>query len=149
MRSRRHPAHGVFGSPGRPTIVFLTVCTKDRRRWLATAANHCILVEVWQNATAWHIGRYVIMPDHVHLFAAPGDRELPLENWVRYWKSRFTNTCLDPAQVWQADHWDTRLRSGESYDAKWEYVRQNPVRAGLARDAADWPFQGELNRLTW
>jgi hypothetical protein len=27
---RKHPAHGVFMYSGTPTIVFLTVCTKDR-----------------------------------------------------------------------------------------------------------------------
>ena len=44
---------------------------------------------------------------------------------------------LIPSQEWQSDHWDTRLRSGESYDAKWEYVRNNPVRAGLVKTAEE------------
>jgi hypothetical protein len=56
---------------------------------------------------------------------------------------------LIPSQEWQTDHWDTRLRSGESYDAKWEYVRNNPVRAGLVKTADEWPYQGELNVLPW
>lgn len=47
------------------------------------------------------------------------------------------------------DCWDTQLRAGESYDAKWEYVRQNGVRHGLATAANEWPYQGELNILQW
>jgi putative transposase len=82
--SRRHPAHGVHFSREAPAIVFVTVCTKQRRRWLATADNHLALVSVWNEATGWHVGRYVLMPDHLHLFAAPGKLELPLDNWVRY-----------------------------------------------------------------
>jgi hypothetical protein len=50
---------------------------------------------------------------------------------------------------WQPDCWDTQLRSGEHYHEKWEYVRQNPMRAGLANVPEDWPWQGELNVLGW
>jgi putative transposase len=74
---------------------------------------------------------------------------VPLDNWVRYWKSQYRKLCGIPDRVWQTDHWDTRLRTGDSYDAKWEYVRNNPVRAGLVKNPEDWPFQGELNRLPW
>ena len=87
---RRHPAHGVILLPDQPTIVFLTVCTKDRVQWLASPDIHDLLRSVWTNAAAWLVGRYVVMPDHIHLFAAPGTPELPLENWVTYWKSQFT-----------------------------------------------------------
>jgi hypothetical protein len=44
---------------------------------------------------------------------------------------------------------DTQLRPGMHYDEKWQYVRQNPVRAGLAADSDAWPHQGELNELRW
>jgi hypothetical protein len=36
------------------------------------------------------------------------------------------------------------LRSDESYAEKWNYVRENPVRAGLVRNASEWPYQGEI-----
>ena len=75
--------------------------------------------------------------------------ELPLDNWVRYWKSQFTKRCHDAAQSWQVDHWDTRLRREESYEDRWNYVRSNPIRAGLVPSVDDWPFQGELNSLRW
>ncbi|HEY4270535.1 MAG TPA: hypothetical protein VGM65_00875 [Candidatus Udaeobacter sp.] len=39
---------------------------------------------------------------------------------------------------------DHLLRNDESYTQKWEYVRENPVRAGLVPLAADWPYQGEF-----
>lgn len=49
--------------------------------------------------------------------------------------------------MWQADYFDRFLRSDESYSEKWDYVRSNPVRAGLAADAEDWPFAGEIFEL--
>jgi len=39
---------------------------------------------------------------------------------------------------------DHILRSGESYSQKWDYVRENPVRAGLVTDWREWPFLGEV-----
>ena len=107
------------------------------------------LRDVWTAAEAWVVGRYVLMPDHLHLFAAPGRLEIDLERWVKYWKSQFTRSRSIAEQQWQTDHWDSRLRSGESYDAKWSYVRENPVRAGLVKTADEWPYQGELNVLPW
>jgi len=132
-----------------PTIVFVTVCSKDRQPWLATPEVHGSLLSAWREASAWQVGRYVVMPDHVHLFAAPGTPELPLENWVRFWKSKFTKMDQVPAHQWQTSHWDRRLRSVDSYEEKWEYVRNNPVRHALVQHAEDWPFQGELNVLQW
>src|SRR5262249_53078498 len=98
---RRHPAHGVLLSDDHPTIVFITVCTRDRRPWLATEETHALLREVWSRATAWLAGRYVLMPDHLHLFASPTERPISLDNWVRYWKSQFRRQHRSPAYCWQ------------------------------------------------
>jgi putative transposase len=147
--NRRHPTHGVRIHLGRPTIVFVTVCTKDRHPWLATPGHHALLRRVWAEAKAWLMGRYVVMPDHIHFFAAPGEGDLPLDNWVRYWKSRFTKEHLCCNGTWETDYWDRQLRDIESYDEKWEYVRSNPVRHGLVTKVEDWPYQGEIHALDW
>jgi len=146
---RRHPAHGVSLNLQGPTIVFLTVCSKNRVPWIADHEIHRILREVWTQSTAWLVGDYVLMPGHLHLFAAPTQAEITLDNWVRYWKSQFTRLGGNPNHRWLRDHWDTRLRSIESFGEKWEYVRNNPVRKGLVEDPDDWPFQGQIHRLVW
>ena len=147
--SRKHPAHGVHCDIAGNTIVFLTVCAAKRERWLGTRAVHEALVSVWKSARAWLVGGYVIMPDHLHLFAVPGEIELPLDNWVRYWKSQYSKHFATEGQAWQVDHWDRRLRREEHYDDAWEYVRQNPVRAGLVANPDAWPFQGVLHEFRW
>ncbi len=146
---RKHPARGVVASWNQPTLVFLTVCTKDRQPWLAQVYVHEALRKVWTQANAWVVGRYVIMPDHIHLFCAPNDPNVSLNLWVGYWKRQFSCLHLPGVAGWQRDCWDTRLRRTENYAAKWEYVRHNPVRAGLCGRAEDWPFQGELWVLEW
>jgi putative transposase len=156
---RKHPAHGVHIDLGKPTIVFLTVClvgrwgphipSKDRKLWLVCDEAHACLRDVWREAGKWTVGRYVLMPDHAHLFCAPHDVDFPLDAWVRFWKGQFTRRSARLEWRWQSHHWDTRLRRGENYSEKWEYVRQNPVRAGLVADADQWPYQGELSILPW
>jgi len=135
-----------------PLIVFITVCTKNRRPVLARDDIHGLLLEAWDVANLWQVGRYVIMPDHLHLFAAPAVRPLEsVRKWTRYWKSYVSRHWPNPTEhpLWQADIWDTQLRAAESYSAKWAYVRNNPVRAGLVASSDDWPYQGEVHCLPW
>ncbi len=152
---RKHPAHGVLFSDSKPTIVFVTVCTKDRSSWLASSVVHEAVRKAWAEGDAWPVGRYVIMPDHIHLFAAPAQTSIALDDWIQFWKAKFTKhvrkagTTDIPDHPWQTDHWDTRLRTWQSYDQKWNYVRNNPVRHGLVTRAEDWPYQGEMHSLTW
>jgi hypothetical protein len=96
LPDRRTPMHGVHQVDGQPTIVFGTVCTKDRSRWLAAPEIHAILRQVWSGADAWLLGRYVIMPDHVHFFAGWTGVDLSFDAWVRYWKSQVSKALQQP-----------------------------------------------------
>ena len=146
---RKHPAHGVLYIEGQPTIVYDTVCTKDRQPWLAHDDIHELLREVWNDASAWLVGRYIIMPDHIHLFAAATAIDIEFKNWVKYWKSQFTKRHKIADHRWQTDDWDTRMRTGRQYEEKWEYVRYNAFRHELVVRPEDWPHQGVLNELRW
>ncbi len=88
--TRRRPAHHPpIERFNEPVIVLVTVCTKGRIPVLACDAVHRICIEIWQGADFWRVGRYVIMPDHIHLFCAPGRIPMPnLRQWVEFWKSQ-------------------------------------------------------------
>ena len=92
------------------------------------------------------VGRYVIMPDHVHLFVR-GDYNFRLGPWIGALKQALAKSATlsrAEGQIWEEGFFDHVLRSNESYSQKWNYVRENPVRAGLVKSAADWPYQGEI-----
>jgi len=146
---RHAPTRGVRIELGQPTIVFVTICTEKRQPWLTGPEVHSALVATWSAATAWLVGGYVLMPDHLHLFCAPRDLEMPLVNWVTYWKRQFTRRKVPGAGEWQRLFWDRRLRREESYAEKWAYVRENPLRAGLVKPGEAWPYEGVLNALRW
>jgi putative transposase len=133
-------------------IYFVTACVAGRRAFLADEATHGILREVWGTGcglNGWQVGRYVIMPDHVHLFCAPNPDAASLSTFVGGWKewsSKFFRRRLGLKDFqWQPNFFDHVLRSEESYSEKWQYVRDNPVRAGLVGDADEWPYGGHMH----
>jgi putative transposase len=99
----------------------------------------------------WAIGRYVVMPDHVHFFCSPGQHARSLSAFMQQWKSwtskRIIRECGLPGPIWQHGFFDHLLRSDESYEQKWLYVRNNPVRTGLVAEAGQWPWQGVVGQL--
>jgi putative transposase len=146
---RHNPTTGVLISRDRPTIVFLTVCTFHRASTLGQQVWHDALIGSWIVAEAWLVGRYIIMPDHVHLFCAPKDEEITIEHWIAFWKREFRRRAGTVAPRFQSRGFHHRLRRDENYHEKWEYVRANPVRAGLVKKTEEWPYQGVLNDLPW
>lgn len=146
---RRKPAQGVHIHLGQPSIVFLTVCTKNRAPWLACDEAHRLLADIWRKADTWLVGNYVLMPDHLHLFAAPRDLAFTIERWITFWKSHFTKRHTHTEWIWQTHAFHHRLREGENYSEKWLYVQENPARAGLVAEAGKWPYQGVIHELRW
>src|SRR5713101_5336066 len=41
--------------------------------------------------------------------------------------------------VWQEEFFDHVSRSSESYGQKWDYVKENPARAGFVKNSYEWP----------
>ncbi|MGJ8652148.1 MAG: REP-associated tyrosine transposase [Opitutaceae bacterium] len=150
---RKSPAKApIVDIENRSNLIFITVCTKDRAHILANEDAHRILQRAWRDADAFHVGRYIILPDHIHLFCAPAEFPVrPIPAWVKYWKALATRLWPTPEQqpLWQKSCWDRQLRSGESYSEKWNYVSNNPVRHKLVSHTTDWPYQGELTQLSW
>src|SRR5262249_47742285 len=88
------------------------------------------------------LGRYVIMPDHVHLFVR-GGRNFTLSWWVGGLK-RAISVALGSPKLWQPGFFDHILRSDESYGEKWNYVRENPVRGGLGKGGGGLAKRGKI-----
>jgi REP-associated tyrosine transposase len=136
----------VFGNN---PLFFVTFCSHRRRNLLATNSVNTAFLEFAARAHSVHniaVGRYVIMPDHVHLFVR-GPDDFKLGRWVGTLKQHLSKAIpmTQPSSpIWQRGFFDHVLRSHESYGEKWNYVRENPVRAGLVEKAEAWPYQGEI-----
>jgi REP-associated tyrosine transposase len=142
-----------------PPLYFITICTKNRRDLLANHAAANALIDEWCRALErhrWAIGRYVIMPNHVHFFCRPEREAKTLSRFIGAWKTWTSRNIRETwaaangsgySALWQREFFDHLMRSSESYAEKWNYVRDNPVRAGLVVSADDWPCAGEIERL--
>ncbi len=124
----------------------MTFNTFDRRAWLAQAPVHEAFKAYGRRGMAEFniaLGLYLLMPDHCHLFVR-GNANFSLGQWVKGLKRALQMPASGVTQHWQTGFMDHLLRNDESYRQKWLYVKENPVRAGLVKDSAGWPFQGEI-----
>ena len=129
--------------------------TQDR--WSLPAAARTIALDSCRHdhGRTMHLHVAVIMPDHVHLVVTPlidfeRRRVYPLSEILWAIKSasahRINRLFGRAGAVWQAEYFDTALSRSESLDAKMEYVRQNPVRAGLVARPEDYEWCWEAPR---
>ena len=138
----------------RSPIYFVTACTQNRRNILTTPTIHETFLRFGQEGPshgAW-VGAYVIMPDHLHLFVATNDEQISISAWMKSLKNTISKTLSENGVTpphWQKTFFDHLLRSSESYSEKWNYVRENPVRAGLVASTEDWPYLGEIFALEY
>jgi REP element-mobilizing transposase RayT len=137
-------------------IYFLTICVDRRRRLLANDAAFALLRAEFEAAPeryGWAVGQFVVMPDHLHFFCASDQQptSASLSEFIRGLKQWTSKTILRAtglsAPLWQKQFFDHVLRSEESYESKWRYVYENPVRAGLVAAAEDWPYAGRIAPL--
>jgi putative transposase len=133
-------------------IFFITACTHNRRKLLARDVVHNSFKTFSSHASEHGVtvGRYVLMPDHIHLFTAFAVDSISLSEWMKALKgtlSKVLKTATFAPPYWEKGYFDHVIRSRESYEAKWEYVRNNPLRAGLVQHVEDWPYAGQINEL--
>jgi putative transposase len=139
------------------SVYFITVCTLNRQSILASSHVHVAFRSYAARGKEFGaaVGRYVIMPNHLHVFVGL-DRKMTVSRWVKGLKRSLDDALRQTGHkpvalsrsklcgFWQPGAFDHLLRSTESYQQKWEYVWQNPVRAGLVQRPEDWPYQGEI-----
>jgi REP element-mobilizing transposase RayT len=85
MRSRLTRLDEIY--PGY-SIYFITICTQKRQDLLTKPVLHAAFIQFCSLARdrKVHVGRYVIMPDHIHFFVEMDDgRELSV--WMKSLKN--------------------------------------------------------------
>jgi putative transposase len=93
----------------------------------------------YQANQRWHITVFLVMPDHIHAllsFAPDQSMSRVVGDWKRF------HTRIQHV-IWQEGYFDHRLRKddrGQQLSAKLNYIRHNPVAAGLCAKAEDWPW---------
>ncbi|MBV8841744.1 MAG: transposase [Bryobacterales bacterium] len=112
--------------------------------WLKNAGIATMVCEVIQTAEERHfctLGAYAVMPNHVHLLALPRVSLAKITGWIKGVSARQANLMLGrTGSFWQHESFDHWVRDSREFERIANYIRYNPVRAGLSKEPGDWPW---------
>ena len=99
----------------------------------------------------YRLAAWVVMPNHFHALIELWT--MPLGELLKAWKgvsARAVNRVLGRSgQLWQEDYWDRYIRDEEHFGKARRYIESNPVKAGLARQAAAWSWSSANPKWQW
>jgi REP element-mobilizing transposase RayT len=93
-------------------------------------------IEFREKRGEWNWRCILAMPDHLHgivTFPSKFQPRKSISDWKRWLAGRLHIQ-------WQDGYFDHRLRSIESACEKADYIRMNPIRAGLVAAPSEWPY---------
>jgi putative transposase len=138
---------------------FFTVVTHERRPFLTHAlARTCLRLSIEEVRASMPFEQlaFVLLPDHLHsIWRLPeGDADFSTR-WARI-KKDFSKMwralggkegCQSPSKskhreraVWQRRFWEHLIRDERDLACHYDYIHYNPVKHGLVRCVADWPW---------
>jgi putative transposase len=133
------------------SIYFITASSCDKKLLLQSERMASLLVEVfyhYREQRKFLLHEFVVMPNHFHLLITPAES---LERAMQLVKGGFSfrakRELKFEGEIWQSSYYDRRVRDSEEYKKIEHYIRQNPVRARLVENAADYPFSSA--NLRW
>jgi putative transposase len=89
---------------------------------------------------------FVLMPDHFHLLLTPAP-DVSLEKCAQLIKGGFSfrvkKDLGSKLEIWEKGYAEHRVKDATDYERHAEYIRENPVRAGLVERASDYPYSSE------
>jgi putative transposase len=86
---------------------------------------------------SYELNAYVVMPNHVHLLVTPEVDPAIFLRSIKGFSARRINEFLgQTGALWQQESYDHVVRNKEEFGRIRSYIEQNPVRAGLVRDAS-------------
>lgn len=118
-------------------------------RWLEDPVVARVVLDGlnWLQTTAgWHIQAAVVMPNHVHALMRneQGRNEALTDGLARFkrYTAREANRILKrEGAFWMREGFDHWCRNTAKLEGAEQYIRTNPVRAGLVTRPEDWPWR--------
>jgi putative transposase len=135
---------------GRP--FFTTITTHQQHEWFGLHPGLCDgAVKIWRDLQGTYQAlfyAYCIMPNHIHFLVRSGD----LVSFIRRFNGKLTVEARvfdRKRKFWQRSFYDHALRTDESINNIACYIWENPMRAGLVENPADYRWSGSDVWLDW
>jgi putative transposase len=138
---RKHLPHDTphWIDPTREAFFVTINCLPRGKNQLADEATWAAVMETIafrEERGEWKWRLILAMPDHLHgIVLFPN--VFHMRKSIAAWKRWMAKIC---GIGWQRDFFDHRLRGEASAAEKADYIRMNPVRAGLVAEPEDWPY---------
>lgn len=119
--------------------------------WLKRPDIARIVIDGWRHfdSKRYQLIEWVIMPNHVHVLVqlvSPFSLPTVVHGWKSFSAHLINRALGRKGAVWQADYWDRFMRDREHLAKTAQYIRENPVKAGLAARPEDWPWSSAAQR---
>jgi REP element-mobilizing transposase RayT len=109
--------------------------------------------ELTQNAlrhfdgSRYRLHAWVVMPNHVHVLLTP-QAEIAgiLHSWKSFTSKKANKILQREGHFWQAEAFDRYVRDEKHFKRAWEYIEENPVKAGLCERPEAWPWSSAAAR---
>jgi len=146
MSKPNRPLRSPCESSGRPRTFFVTSSTWERRSLFQSERMARLFLKVLSGYRAqrrYLLHAFVLMPDHFHaLISVPGG--MSVERAMQLIKGGFSYRAKKElgiqGEIWQRGFSDEYVADAAGFRARIAYVRENPVRAGLARVPEAFPY---------
>jgi len=92
---------------------------------------------------------FCVMPTHIHLLIKPieGTNLDRIMQWIKTTSAKYWNNIQNTTDhLWGERYFSRIIKSQNEYDTVMNYIDQNPVKAGLVTDPADWKISGAYFR---
>lgn len=148
MKQRKYNYRRRLPHIQKDKLIFATFTTQQRWVLPPNARDEVLRCCKKAHGLTAYVLAFVVMPDHVHiLFSALRDAEgwpfaLPqIFGRLKSAAAHAVNQVLGRSgRVWQEESFEHVCRSYESEESVIEYIRQNPVVAGLVKRPEDYPW---------
>ncbi|KKI99865.1 REP-associated tyrosine transposase [Prochlorothrix hollandica] len=122
------------------SIYFITFNTWEKLELNAPAQQIVFDACLFFHQQRYKLYTFVVMPDHVHLLLQPLPKtELAfwslseiLHSIKSYTSRQVPKVMQHMGTVWQPERYDRIIRDRQEFETYWNYIYQNPVKAGLA-----------------
>jgi putative transposase len=145
MAKPSRPSHPQ-NSKGQLRTFFTSTKTVGGLPILQTDRMATLLIDVLRSYTLaekFKVHDFVVMRDHLHLLFTvqgqmTGERAMQLVKGNFSFRAKKELGCT--REIWQRGFSDVRITDESSFCVHQEYIWQNPVKAGLARTAEEYPY---------
>jgi len=127
-------------------VAFRKQFDRHRETFLDDCHGRCVLEQpelarivadalLYFDGERYHMGDFVVMPNHVHLLAAfdsSDSMRAQFDSWLHFTARLINRMIGETGKFWQGEPFDHLVRNADQYDTLRRYIVDNPIKAMLS-----------------